>query len=468
MSQHSSIPPTSRVTFGSKLGAIAAAVGSAVGLGNIWRFPFLTGENGGAAFLLIYLASVLLLGIPLVIAEFLIGRTAHRNIAGSFKLLAPGSKWYWLGAMGTLVAVIILGYYLVIAGWTLEYLTLAVGDGFSRMVSVGHELSPEMSGAEILATEFQAFSTSPIAPLGWMTLFIALNAIILLGGVKKGIERASRIMMPMLFVLMLVLCVNSLSLSGAQEGMEFMFRPDFSKVTGHTWLMAMGQAFFSLSIGLGCLITYGSYLGDNTKLGKTALSVGLLDSSVAILAGIVIFPACFSFGIRPEAGPGLVFITLPNVFLQMSGGYIWSVIFFVLIALAALTSTISMYEVPVSYLQEEFKISRRRAIVYSCLFTWCLAIACSLSLGDWSEYTLFGCTIFDICDIITANYMMPIGAMLISLFVGWRLDKAIVRNAITNRANDSGWYVRPLIFILRYFAPLCILIIFLTGLGIIG
>lgn len=458
----------SRATFGTKLGAIAAAVGSAVGLGNIWRFPFLTGENGGAAFILIYFASVLLLGIPLVIAEFLIGRTAHRNIAGSFKLLAPGSRWYLLGAMGTAVAVIILGYYLVISGWTLEYVWMALINGFSSLVSEQQVLHPEMSGAQILTEDFQTFSTSPFEPLLWMTLFILLNVGILLGGVKSGIERASRVMMPLLFILMIILCINSLLLPGAADGLDFMFHPDFSKVTGRTWLMAMGQAFFSLSIGLGCLITYGSYLSDDTKLGKTALSVGLLDTTVAILAGIVIFPACFSYGIQPEAGPGLVFITLPNVFIQMPGGYIWSLLFFILIALAALTSTISMYEVPVAYLQEEFHISRRKAIIISCVFSWCLAVACSLSLGDWSDVTLFGHNIFDICDIITANYMMPIGAMLISLFVGWRLDRVIVRQAITNHGRDGGWYVRPLIFILRLFAPVCIFIIFLSGLGILG
>ncbi len=457
--------PNARVTFATKIGAVAAAVGSAVGLGNIWRFPFVAGENGGGAFILIYLCSVLLLGIPLIIAEFLVGRTAHSNAAGSFKKLAPGTRWYWIGTMGVVVAVLILGYYTVIAGWTLEYIKMAVTNGFASLVERVQAVVPEADSAVILAENFTKFSTSPWEPILWMTLFIALNAFILLGGVKKGIERASSIMMPMLFLLMIILCINSIFLPGFREGADFMFHPDFSKVTGNTWLLAMGQAFFSLSMGMGTLITYGSYLGDNTKLGKTSVSIATLDTVIALLAGIVIFPACFSFGIRPEAGPGLVFITLPNVFLQMPGGYLWSLMFFLLIALAALTSTISIYEPPIAWLQEEFGMSRRKAILIAMATTWLLGIACSLSLGDWSDYTIGGRSIFDICDIVTANYMMPLGTMFISLFVGWKLDRAIVRNAVTNRSHDSGWYVRPLIYILRYFAPVCILLIFLSGLG---
>ncbi len=456
---------TPRATFATKLGAIAAAVGSAVGLGNIWRFPFVTGENGGGAFLVIYVCSVILLGIPLIIAEFLIGRTAHSNAAGSFKKLAPGTYWYLFGSMGVLVATLILGYYVVIAGWTFEYTWTALCNGFSSLITAVQAEQPDASSVQILGDNFTAFSTSVMSPILWMTLFIALNALILLGGVKKGIERASSIMMPVLFVLLIVLCINSSLLDGFRQGVDFMFHPDFSKVTGRTWLIAMGQAFFSLSTGMGTLITYGSYLGDNTKLGKTALSIASLDTVVALLAGIVIFPACFSFGIQPEAGPGLVFITLPNVFVQMTGGYLWCILFFLLIAVAALTSTISIYEPPVAWLQEEFHMSRRRAIFITVVVTWVLGVACSLSMGDWHDVRLFGFNIFELCDNLTAAILMPIGAMFISIFVGWKLDRAIVRDAITNRSHDSGWYVRPLIYLLRYFVPACILMVFLSGLG---
>jgi NSS family neurotransmitter:Na+ symporter len=402
----------------------------------------------------------------LIIAEFLIGRTAHSNAAGSFKKLAPGTYWHLIGTMGVLVATLILGYYVVIAGWTLEYTWTAVTNGFATLIRSVQATSPDAESASILTDSFTQFSTSVVPPIVWMTLFILLNALILLGGVKKGIERASSIMMPVLFVLLIVLCVNSTLLDGFREGVKFLFHPDFSKVSGRTWLIAMGQAFFSLSAGMGTLITYGSYLGDNTKLGKTALSIAGMDTLIAVLAGIVIFPACFSFGIRPEAGPGLVFITLPNVFVQMTGGYLWCILFFVLVALAALTSTISIYEPPVAWLQEEFHMPRWRAIAISVVVTWLLGVACSLSMGIWSDKTLFSCTVFELCDNLTASFMMPIGAMFISLFVGWKLDRAIVRDAITNRSHDSGWYVRPLIFLLRYFAPACILMVFLSGLGV--
>jgi NSS family neurotransmitter:Na+ symporter len=458
--------PTPRATFATKLGAVAAAVGSAVGLGNIWRFPFVTGENGGGAFLVIYICTVILLGLPLIIAEFLIGRTAHSNAAGSFKKLAPGTYWHLIGTMGVLVATLILGYYVVIAGWTLEYTWTALTNGFTTLINSVRATQPDADSATILTDSFTAFSTSPVAPIVWMTLFILLNALILLGGVKKGIERASSIMMPVLVLLLIILCINSTLLDGFREGARFLFHPDFSKVTGRTWLIAMGQAFFSLSAGMGTLITYGSYLGDNTKLGKTALSIAGMDTLIAVLAGIVIFPACFSFGIRPEAGPGLVFITLPNVFVQMTGGYLWCILFFVLVALAALTSTISIYEPPVAWLQEEFRMSRRRAIGICVVVTWLLGVACSLSMGVWSDKTLFSFTVFELCDNLTAAILMPVGAFFISLFVGWKLDRAIVRDAITNRSTDSGWYVRPLIYLLRYFVPACILMVFLSGLGL--
>ena len=456
-----------RATFSTRLGAIAAAAGSAIGLGNIWRFPYMTGENGGAAFLLLYLGAVLCLGIPLMIAEFLIGRTAHADVAGAFRRLLPGTKWYRVGILSVFIATLILGFYSVISGWTMEYVWRALTNDFAASVESARLVAPAATSAEVLTADFGAFASSTLPPILWTLVFIAVNAIILLGGVQKGIERASNVLMPILFLLLVVLCVNSLTLPGAADGLAFLFKPDFSKVTGQTLLAAMGQAFFSMSVGMGCLIIYGSYLGDNTKIGKTSLSVAGLDTLLALLAGVIIFPACYSYGITPDAGPSLIFITLPNVFLQMPGGYVWCLLFFLLIVLAALTSTLSLFEVEITFYHETLRMSRPRAIAVSCLVTAVLCVFCSLSQGAWSHVTLFGQNIFDLCDFLTSDILMPLGAMLISLFVGWKLDRAIVRDAITNWQTDSGWYIRPLVFMLRFFCPVAILLIFLKGLGVL-
>ena len=454
-----------RAMFATRLGAVAAAVGSAVGLGNIWRFPYETGQNGGAAFLLIYLCAVALLGVPLLIAEFTIGRSAHSNVARAFKKLAPGTPWYWVGVMGMLVSVIILGFYLIILGWTFSYTFRAIINDFASVVASAQAADPSVDAATVLANDFASFSTSPWQPLLWLVISVAVNAAIMVAGVQKGIERASNVMMPLLCVLLLMLVVNSFFLPGFVEGCDFLFNPDFSKVSAKTFIVAMGQAFFSLSLAMGIMLAYGSYLGDNTKIGKTATQVVCLDSIIAILAGVVIFPACFSYGIEPGAGPGLVFITLPNVFLQMPGGYRGCIAFFLLISLAGLTSCMSLFEVPISFLQEELKLSRKTATAVSVLVVLVLGAASSLSLGVW-DMKFFGDCFFDFCDKITSLYMMPIGAFFISLFVGWKLDKDIIHDALTNWRNDSGWYIRPLLWILRIFAPICIMLIFLSGIGI--
>jgi len=441
-------PGTSRATFGTRLGALAAAVGSAVGFGNIWRFPYITGQNGGAAFLVIYVISVLLLGVPLLIAEFCIGRSAHRNVVGAFKKVAPGTHWYLVGILGLLVACLILGFYVVLSGWTLH--------------ATWQALTNTMSG-----DDFNRFISDPVEPLLWTVFAILINVGILLGGVQKGIERASNIMMPILAVLLLILVGNSFFLSEFQRGMEFLFVPDWSKVSGQTWIDAMGQAFFSLSVAMGIMVAYGSYLSDNTKIGKTAVQVASLDTLIAILAGIVIFPACFSFGLEPGQGSGLVFVTLPQVFNSMPFGWIMGLLFFVLITLAGLTSCMSIFEVPISFLQEEWHISRRRAVIISAIWALVLGIGCSLSMGVWSGFTINGDVLFDLLDHLTSRYMMPICAFLTSLFVGWWLEKEIIHNAITNWRNDSGWYLRPLLLLLRTFVPIGILLIFLSGLGLI-
>ncbi|MGL4293589.1 MAG: sodium-dependent transporter [Bacteroidales bacterium] len=447
---------SNRTTFATKLGVIAAAVGSAVGLGNIWRFPYETGQNGGGAFLIIYLICVAVLGVPLIISEFLLGRNSKTNVGGTFKKLAPKTHWGVIGYLSVLASFMILSFYTVIAGWTLEYIWQAVSNGF-----VGQ------SAAE-LKTAFTAFSTDTYKPIMWLGIFLIANYFIIQGGVKNGIEKASNIMMPLLFVLLVVFCVRSLFLPGASEGLSFLFQPDFSKITSNTVLRAMGQAFFSLSLGMGCLITYGSYFNKETRLGKTAATVAVLDTLVAILAGVMIFPAVFSFGISPSAGPDLVFITVPNVFMQMPGGYIWSILFFLLLAVAALTSTVSMFEVVTAFIHEEYKMSRKKATAIVIGACFVVASVCSLSIGPWSEYTLFGKTVFDLFDYISANILLPLGGLLVSVFVGYRLDKRITYMEVTNDDSIRIWYFKPLIFILKYLAPVAIVLIFLSGLGVFG
>lgn len=449
-----------RGNFGSKLGVILASAGSAVGLGNIWRFPYETGNHGGAAFILIYLGCILLLGLPIMIAEFLIGRHSQANTARAYQILAPGTQWRWVGRMGVLAGFLILGYYSVVAGWTLEYIFEAVSNSFAGKTP-----------AEFISS-FQSFSSNPWRPALWLTLFLLATHFIIVKGVEKGIEKSSKIMMPTLFIIILILVGCSVTLPGAGKGIEFLLKPDFSKVDGNVFLGAMGQAFFSLSLGMGCLCTYASYFSKNTNLTRTASSVGIIDTFVAVLAGFIIFPAAFSVGIQPDAGPSLIFITLPNVFQQAFSGipilaYIFSVMFYVLLALAALTSTISLHEVVTAYLHEEFNFTRGKAarlVTTGCIL---LGILCSLSLGVTKEFTIFGLGMFDLFDFVTAKLMLPLGGLLISIFTGWYLDKKLVWSEITNNGTLKVPTYKLIIFILKYVAPIAISVIFINELGLL-
>ena len=449
-----------RGNFGSKLGVILASAGSAVGLGNIWRFPYETGNHGGAAFILIYLGCILLLGLPIMIAEFLIGRHSQANTARAYQILAPGTQWRWVGRMGVLAGFLILGYYSVVAGWTLEYIIEAVSNSFAGKTP-----------AEFISS-FQSFSSNPWRPALWLTLFLLATHFIIVKGVEKGIEKSSKIMMPTLFIIILILVGCSVTLPGAGKGIEFLLKPDFSKVDGNVFLGAMGQAFFSLSLGMGCLCTYASYFSKNTNLTRTAFSVGIIDTFVAVLAGFIIFPAAFSVGIQPDAGPSLIFITLPNVFQQAFSGipilaYIFSVMFYVLLALAALTSTISLHEVVTAYLHEEFNFTRGKAarlVTTGCIL---LGILCSLSLGVTKEFTIFGLGMFDLFDFVTAKLMLPLGGLLISIFTGWYLDKKLVWSEITNNGTLKVPTYKLIIFILKYVAPIAISVIFINELGLL-
>ena len=451
-----------RENFGSKIGAILAAAGSAVGLGNIWRFPIETGQNGGAAFIIIYVACVLLLGIPIMMSEFFIGRHTHTNTAGAYRKLAPGTPWKWVGRLGVLSGFVILSYYSVVAGWTAEYTVLAISDSFDGKSTAD------------FPTIFANFVSNPWKSVFWMLAFMMVTHVIVVRGVKGGIEKFSKLMMPALFVILIVLAICSVMLPGASQGLEFLLKPDFSKITGAAVLSAMGQAFFSLSLGLGCLCTYASYFGNDTNIGRTALNVSLIDTFVAIMSGFIIFPAVFNAGYTlssDDIGPSLLFITMPNVFGQAFGNipalaYTVSVLFYFLLMLAALTSTISMHEVVTAYVSEEFNMSRRKAATIVTLTCSLVGVVCALSFGPFDGVKIFGMSIFDLFDYVSSNIFLPLGGMLIAIFTGWYLDKKIIRDEITNYGSLRAPYLRTVIFILRYVAPVAIGTILLGQLGL--
>ena len=413
-----------RVTLGGKLSAVLVAAGSSVGLGNIWRFPYVAGDNGGGAFLAIYILCVLLLGLPLMLAEFTVGRASHRNAVGAFRTL--DSRWSFLGYNGVLAAFLIIGFYLVVSGW--------IRDPWRPLVYTG-------------------------------LIALATHSVIALG-VRKGIERSAKVLMPLLFVVLIALSVHSLLLPGGGEGLRFFFRPDFSQVTPSTVLVALGQAFFSLSISIGTMVTYASYFKPDTDLRHTALNVTILDTLVAVLAGVVIFPAVFSVGIAPSSGPSLVFITLPGIFNGMPLSMVWSSVFFLLLIVAALTSTISLHEVVTAYLHEEWHLSRRAAAWTTTLSTGALGAVASLSMGVLGGWTICGLNIFDSLDYLTANIMLPVGGLLTCLFVGWRLDRQVLRAQLTNDGVLPFRIYRLFLVLLRYFCPVILLLVFLDNLGV--
>ena len=442
-----------RATLGGRLSAVLVAAGSAVGLGNIWRFPYIAGENGGGAFLIIYIGCILLLGIPVLLAEFTVGRHTHLNSVGAYRSLSK--RWSFLGYNSVISSLLILGFYFVVAGWTLEYFTTSLSGAIT-----------EYTSSAINAERFGAFTTSPLRPIVCTIIFALLTHAVIALGVQKGIERSSKLMMPILFVMLIALAVRSVTMPNGVDGLRFLFAPDFSKVTGKTFLDAMGQAFFSLSIGLGCMITYSSYFNNKTNLQKTAYNVIALDSLVAILAGIVIFPAVFSVGIEPTSGPSLVFVTLPSIFNTMTFGPLWSAIFFLLLIVAALTSTISLHEVLTAYLHEERGLSRKSAAWIVTIGTSLLACASSLSLGVWGDFKICGLNIFDSLDFVTANILLPLGGLLTSVFAGWVLDRKILRDEISDHGKMKCRLMSLLIILLRYVCPILLMTIFLYNLGI--
>lgn len=441
--------------FSSKLGVILASAGSAVGLGNIWRFPTEVGNNGGAAFILIYLLCIVLIGMPIMISEFAIGRHTHANTATAYQMLAPGKWWRIQGGMGVLVAFIIYCYYIVISGWTMFY-------AFAS-------LSGMLSNADTdFSAFFDNFVSNPWLSLLFTLLFMVIVHYIITRGVQEGIEKFSKIMMPLLLVIILVLTACAFSLPGSAEGLNYLLNPDFSKVNASTILSAIGQAFFSLSLAMGCLCTYASYFRDNTNLPRTATSVIIIDTLVALLAGFIIFPAVYSVpGLEPGEGAGLVFKSLPYVFTQAFShmpwlGYLFSFLFYILLFLAALTSAMSIHEPVTAYLHESRNLTRKKAaLIVSCIGTL-LGIFCCLSNGVLADVKFFGLTIMELFDALPAKILMPLGGIIISLFSGWYLDRQLLKDEITNNGTLKFRFFSIYIFLLRWIIPVAIAIVFVN------
>lgn len=444
-----------RDSFSGRFAVIAAVAGSAVGLGNMWRFPYVAGENGGGAFLIIYLLMVIAIGIPVMMSEFVIGRSGQKNPYGSFKILAPGKPWYLIGLMGVIAAFMILAFYTTVAGWTLEYFY--------------QTLTGNLSGKNDseLTSMFENFLKGSFRPILWFIIFMGFTAFIILSGVKKGIERYTKFLMPLLFVLLIALCMRSLTLEGSSEGLRFLFYPDFSKITPKVILEALGQAFFSLSIGMGTLITYGSYIKKSENLGSSALFVCITDTMVAVIAGVAIFPAVFALGGSPASGTGLVFIVLPGIFQKMPFGEIFELIFFILLAVAALTSTISLLEVIVAYLVEELRMTRRKATIAATLTVSVLGLVTVLSMGSLSNFLISGKNIFGLLEYLTSNIMLPVGGLFIVLFIGWFFNPQRTKSELTNEGKLKAGYIPVYMFIVKFVAPVAIATVFLYSLGIL-
>ena len=448
-----------RVSFGSHLGVILATAGSAVGLGNVWRFPYMTGQNGGAVFIIIYVVCVLLLGIPCMISEFIVGRHGQANTARAYRKMAGGRPWAIIGYMGVLTGFLITGYYAVVAGWCGQYIWASL---------IGH-----MSGSpEYFQEHFASLSSDPVKPVLWTVIMLVLTYLIIEKGVRDGIERASKVMMPTLFILLLVIVVASCMLPGAEKGIDFLFKPDFSKINSDVFLAALGQAFYSLSIAMGCLCTYASYFSKDTNLTGSAVQISVIDSMVAILAGLMIFPAAFAVGVNPDSGASLVFITLPNVFQQAFAsipalGYIISLVFFSLLTLAALTSLISLHEVSTAFLHEELVITRKKAAFIVTVTTIIIGALCSLSLGAVDGLTVLTKPLFDCFDFVTGQIFLPVVGFLTCIFVGWALPHQLVHDEFTNWGTLRGRFFHLYIFLVKYVCPLAILVIFLHQLGLI-
>ncbi len=444
-----------RENFGSRFGALMALAGSSVGLGNIWRFPYMVGTYGGGAFIIVYLLLFFLICTPILSAEIMLGRRCRSTAYGAFRQLAPGSGWKWAGILMVITQAAIISYYSVVGGWSIEYFCRGLCFGFTSSSATKEQLD----------TIFGTFISSPWKPLVCHTVFLGLTALIILAGVQKGIEKFGKVMMPLLFFVVLLIVVRSATLPGAGEGYRYLFRPDFSKVTPGVCVAALGQAFFSLSAGIGTILVYGSYIHKDENIVQSSTYTAVADFVFAIIASCAIMPAVFAFGLSPESGPGLVFQTLPFIFSRMPLGSLVAILFFLALLVAALTSSISMLEGIVAFVVEKWRVTRRRAVLILLAIIWPVGALCSLSFGPLSGAKLLGRTIFENFDALSANLLMPLCALLLVIFIGWRMSPKDVVAEFTNEGSIPGnlrayRYIR---FIIRYIAPIAIIVILISG-----
>ena len=450
----------SREVWGSKVGFILAAAGSAIGLGNIWKFPYITGENGGASFVLVYLICIAVIGLPVLIAEILIGRTTQRNPVGAFYKLSNSKLWAVIGGMGVIAGFLILSFYAIIAGWSIGYIVEALNGNFF--------LWPEPAAS---ADHFQELVSNITWIFGYFAFFMILTMVIVFSGIQKGIERASKVMMPILLILLVILMIRGLTLEGASKGLDFLWNPDWSKITASTILLALGHAFFTLSLGMGAMLTYGSYMSDKDSIPVSALQIVILDTLIALIAGTAIFTSVFAVGLAPDAGPGLIFHTLPGVFALMPGGYFFSILFFISLTIAALTSSISLLEVVVSFFVDELKWKRHTAAVVISAFIFTLGIPSALSFNLFSDVKIFGFDFFGLVDFIASNILLPLGGLFIAVFVAWvwgyeraipNLRKGAEKFFDNYPLMSSAWKI-----FLKYFSPVLIFLVFLYSIGLL-
>lgn len=444
-----------RSTFGSRFGTVAVVGGSVIGLGNIWRFPYVVGENGGATFIIIFIIISFLVSVPIMLAEFSIGRNSKRNSMRAFRKLSRVRAWEGVGYLGIITAFTILSFYSVIAGWSLEFIRESVAGTFMK-------LDPQQ-----VNDNFYGFVHTGWQPALWTAVFVAATALIVGSGIEKGIERFNKAAMPLMFVILILMCINSFTLSGFREGVEFLFKPDREKLNLHTVLNALGQSFFSLSLGMGIMVTYGSYIKKSQNMFKISGMVVVADMLIAVLCGLAIFPAVFSFGISPSSGYELVFLTLPNIFAQMAGGQILAFMFFVLLLSAAITSSVSLMEVVVAYVYEEFRMKRRTATVFVAAATMAMAILCAVSQMPGSSLRIAGMDVFDFFDHITSTYMIPLGGFLIVLFTGWAVKGSVFRNELTNGGLYGAKLYPGIMAMIKYVIPFLIAILFLNQIGML-
>ncbi len=445
-------PSKKRDVWGSKIGFIFAAAGSAIGLGNIWRFPYVTGENGGAAFVLLYILFIVIIGMPVMLSELAIGRHAQKNPVGAFRKIAPNSLWPLLGLLGVVTGIGILSYYSVIAGWTFGYFIKTLGGNFSDLAS-----------AEQSNQIFTEFVKNPYQVSAYLFVFLVVTGFVVLGGISGGIEKWAKILMPVLFILLILLTLRSVTLPNAKAGLDFYLAPDFGKINAGTIASALGQALFSLSLGMGAMITYGSYIAKRDNLTISAAYVCLFDTMIAILSGLMIFPALFAMGLEPSGGPGLVFVVLPSIFDKMPGGCFFGAGFFLLLTVAALTSTISLLEVAVTYFVDEFKWKRRTAVIAMTSLAFVLGIPSALSQGAsgfLSSLPFIHRGFLDFANILLGNYSLTIGALFIALFVAYKWGIKKLNREIT--VENNHFYLKPFWAVcIRYFCPVAIIVILL-------